>query len=198
MGQAQQARIEALEAELRQRDREIIDLKADLGDTHAMYAWMRDHIADMHAMTDDWLAMDDHDAGLRGEHADLLEQHRQLVAEANRLRRAVGSSRPTGRPLAASAKQQADVVKRRKAGESLRAIAAATGLSVRSVRTVVAKAAGTDAASRKAKEARKVEFTRQRVAAFRARKKARDALPKRVEELRKTGAKLLKQAKGLG
>ena len=141
----------------------------------------------------------DSDSALWEDHAELLDQHHELMAEVKRLRRlAVLPDRPIGRPLAASEKQRADVLKRRKAGESLRAIAHATNLSVRSVRTVVEKDAGTDRTSKRAKVLRRNEFTRQRAAAFRARKKAHDALPRKIEELRKTGAKLIKRAKGLG
>jgi DNA invertase Pin-like site-specific DNA recombinase len=60
-----------------------------------------------------------------------------------RLRRmTVPHDRPIGRPFAASEKQRVDVRNRRKAGESLRAIAHATNLSVRSVRTVIEKRTG--------------------------------------------------------
>ena len=131
---------------------------------------------------------------------DGIARHAEGIAcrcGRTRARMTVPHDRPIGRPLAASEKQRVDVRNRRKAGEGLRSIAHATNLSVRSVRTVVEKDAGTDRTSKRAKELRRNEFTRQRAAAFRARKKAHEALPGQVRELQKTGAKLIKRAKGL-
>jgi len=108
------------------------------------------------------------------------------------------SPQPVGRPLAASAAQQIDVLKRRKSGESLRGIAQATGLSFSTVRTIVGNKTGTGRQSEHAKALRRHEYDRLRAAAYRARKKQRDALPKLIAELRKDGAALIKAAKGLG
>ena len=57
--------------------------------------------------------------------------------------------RTVGRPLAATDAQQAQILRLREAGKSLRAIAAATGLSLRAVHTIVSKGKGTDRTSRK-------------------------------------------------
>jgi hypothetical protein len=90
------------------------------------------------------------------------------------------------------------VLKHRKAGLSLRGIAAATGLTFSTVRTICDKDRGTDSASKRTNLLRRREFNRMRAAAFRARKKARDALPGKLDEWQKDAAKLLKEAKGLG
>jgi hypothetical protein len=103
-----------------------------------------------------------------------------------------------GRPIAASAEQQTDVLKRRKAGTSLRKIAAATGLGLATVRTIIEKAAAKGRTSKRTNELRRREFDRLRAAAYRARKKRRDTLPKDITELQKSGAALVKAAKGLG
>jgi hypothetical protein len=55
--------------------------------------------------------------------------------------------RPVGRPLAAAAEQQVQIHTLRQAGKSLRAIAAATGLSLRAVHTVTSRSKGTDRTS---------------------------------------------------
>jgi hypothetical protein len=107
-------------------------------------------------------------------------------------------ARDIGRPLAASEAQRADVLKRRKAGESVRAISAATSLGLRTVRTIIDKHQGTDRASKRANELRRVEFKTQRAVAFRARKRGMEAMSKQIGELQKAGAALVKRAKGLG
>jgi len=131
---------------------------------------------------------------LRNEHEKLIRKWNKTVATFN----AAIDPRDPGRPLAASSAQQAGVRKRRKAGESLRAIAKATGLSLRTVRTITEKAAGTGRAGQRRNQYRRKELDRIRAAAFRARKKERDALPKRIAEVQQAGAALIKAAKGLG
>ena len=103
-----------------------------------------------------------------------------------------------GRPLAASAAQQADVLKQHKSGKSLRTIATATLLSLRTVRTIVDRTNGSGRASKRTNELRRREFDRLRAAAYRVRKANRDRLPEQISELQKTGEALLKAAKGLG
>jgi transposase len=71
----------------------------------------------------------------------------------------------------------------RKEGKSLRAIAAKTSLSPRTVRTVVGKAEGTDRTTKRTNELRKLELNRANMAAYRARKRTRDVLPKQITEL---------------
>jgi transposase len=90
------------------------------------------------------------------------------------------------------------VLKLKKSGSSLRAIAAETNLSLRTIRTIVSKADGTDAATKRTHELRRKELDRQRAAAFRARKSRRDQIPKDVTETLKRGETLINAAKGLG
>jgi hypothetical protein len=60
--------------------------------------------------------------------------------------------RTVGRPLAATDAQQAQILRLREAGKSLRAIAAATGLSLRAVDTIVSKTARRGSAVRRLRE----------------------------------------------
>lgn len=64
---------------------------------------------------------------------------------------ALTTKRPPGRPLGASEYQAATVMALHADGHSLRAIAAETGMGVRTVRTVVEKAKGTDRTTRRRK-----------------------------------------------
>jgi predicted transcriptional regulator len=84
-----------------------------------------------------------------------------------------------------------DVRKRHRAKQTLQAIADATGLSVRTVRTIIA-------GKKRETTLRRQTFDRQRTAAYRARKRERDQLPKAIDDLQKAGQSLIKQAKGLG
>ncbi len=101
------------------------------------------------------------------------------------------------RPLQASQAQIKEVHKLRKAGASLRAIAAQTGLGLRTVRTIVDTDAGTGRTANRTNLLRKREFDRLRAAEYRSRKRVRDGLPKRITETRKRGEELIKAAKGL-
>jgi hypothetical protein len=107
---------------------------------------------------------------LSDAYCDILDKHQKLVKDWNRFvwqYNRVVAPRPSGRPLAASDAQIADVVKRRKAGASLRAIVANTGLGLRTVRSILAGAQGTA-------ELRKREFDRHRAADYRALTQAAD------------------------
>jgi len=106
--------------------------------------------------------------------------------------------RVTGRPLGADEAKVKEVLKLRKDGLSLRAIVAAAGITLRTVRTIVEKDAGTDRATKRTNLLRKQEFDRLRAADYRARQKAQKQLQKSITATQKHGAELLKAAKGLG
>jgi hypothetical protein len=135
------------------------------------------------------------------EYGDLFARNQKLTREWNKFGgeyNGVINPRERGRPIAASAAQRTEVLKNRKKGESLRAIVTATALSLRTVRTIVDAAAGKGRTAKRTNEVRRKEFDRLRAAAYRARKAARDRLPKAIDERLKTGAALVKAAKGLG
>lgn len=73
-----------------------------------------------------------------------------------------------------------------------------SGLSVSTLLTIVEKDAGTDRASRRRENLCRLEFDRLRAAAYRRRKRDRDALPKRIAEIRERGDALIKAAKRSG
>ncbi len=103
----------------------------------------------------------------------MLAKNNKLVREWNAFvprYNAVVRPRAPGRPLEASETQIADVLKRRKAGASLRTIVAATGLGLSTVRSILK-------GNERAKDLRKREFDRQRALAFRSRKRMVDRVP---------------------
>jgi transposase len=128
----------------------------------------------------------------------LREEYNALVARFNRMvpkYNAVVAPRGMGRPLAASDQQRAMVMRLHKAGTSLRGIAAQTGLGIRTVRTITEGSTGADRTSLKSEASRQRELHKARMTSYRARKRTRDALPKRINELLKNGPALMKRAR---
>lgn len=205
------SRIAELEDVLTQRDAKIVDLRNDLGERDELISEMREQLRanydtvdgwvqvfDMHQDDDGRFVFDPRQTAIWDEFEILLDKHKKLVtkwnanvADFNR----VVAPKDIGRPLAASETQQADVLKRHKAGESLRAIAKATSLGVRTVRTIIEKPAGADRASRQAKERKRIAFDRMRAAAFRARKRSREGIPKQIGQLQARNEALIKASK---
>jgi hypothetical protein len=74
-----------------------------------------------------------------------------------------------------------------------------TGLSLQTVRTICTRKTRTDRTTvKRMLKYMPEEVDRFKLAAHKARKRTRDALPKRVTEHLKAGADLMKAAKGLG
>ena len=88
------------------------------------------------------------------------------------------------------------MLKLRKRGVSLRAIAEETSLGLPTVRTIVDKRDGCDRTT--VKHLERIDPDRKLEASWRARKRTRDRLPKRINETLARGRELVKQAKGLG
>ena len=194
-------------AELKQRDARIKELTTERDEAQELVDRMREQVEDSNGLIEQWIEVFEMQQGEQGkwlfdpeqsklwdEHFALFKQHQDLIRQWNKQARkynAIVDPRPVGRPLVASTAQQAEVLKRRKARESLRAIAAATSLSLRTVRTIVAQ-------KKRTNEMRRKEFNRHRAAAYRVRKRSRDRLPQQINEQLETGADLVKAAKGLG
>jgi hypothetical protein len=194
-------RLEAAEAKLkevtRERD-EALELVTE----------MRQQVEDVGTMIDNWVdvfELEKNGAGvwvfnrrqsdLWEAHGVVLAENRRLIREWNRLvpeYNAVIAPRTIGRPAAASAAQAREVKRRRRKGESLRAIAKATLLGVRVVRTIL------EAKEKRTTAMRRRVFDKARAAAYRVRVRQREAIPGEVTRLEKEGAQLVKRAKGLG
>ena len=126
-----------------------------------------------------------------GKFAELRAKWNRFVSHYN----ATVRPRNMGRPLAASEAQCADVLKRRKRGESLRGIAEATNLTLQTVRTIIGKKNGTDRATLKRLE----RIAPDKFVEARTRRAIKDieALPATINENLKLAADLRKEAKGL-
>ncbi len=202
-------RVADLERELQQRDDKIAELRNELTEAQALVDRMREQVEDTGRMIENWIdvfEMQRDDNGnwlfdlsqseLWQQHADLWDRYQDLRRRWNKFvpeYNAAIRRRDIGRPVAASQVQQDDVLKRRKVGESLRASARTTGLGLSTVRTIIA-----NRPRRHTNELRRRELDRLRAARYRARKKARDALPAQITETKANGEALIKAAKGLG
>jgi DNA repair exonuclease SbcCD ATPase subunit len=196
-----------LEDKLKQRDRTILELRQEAEEAQALIAELREHAQDHVETLESWIEAFEIVAGDDGHYhwPNVYRQYNELVDSYDALRRewnrlvpkynAAIEPRGLGRPLAASEAQQRKVLAMRKAGESLRAIVSGTGLTLRTVRTIIGKADGTDRTTKRTNEIRRLELNRNRMAAYRARKRTRDALPKRITDLLARGKSLVKRAR---
>ena len=194
-------RVAELEDELKQRDRRIADIKRELDESRDLVRRMEEHVEDRGGLFDSWIEafgmiMTDDGGWTWGpfidRHNELVDDYNKLLRDWRKWARAYFPN-PIGRPLQASEAQCADVLQRRKRGESLQAIADETNLGMRTVRTIIERDRGTDRTTGKHLARVKPED----MAAWKARKRTRDALPRRVNALLKDKAELLKEAKGL-
>ena len=204
-------RIEELEVDLRHRGEQIKELREDRSRAVDLVSQMREHVEDANSLIESWqeaFDMELKDDGMWHFESDkvadayskLLDNHNKLVREFNKFVVDYNSTvapRGFGRPLQASDAQVREVSKLRKAGKSLRAIAAQTGLGLRTVRTIIDKDAGTGRIGKQTNLLRKRVFDKLRAAEYRSRKRIRDQLPRRITETRKRGEELIKAAKGL-
>ena len=207
-------RIAELESELKRRDDKIKELTTERDEAHKLVDQMRENTERHNETIDQWIevfGMLENDKGIwifDPEQTKLWEQYDALLTDYLRLIRqwnkfiaeynAAVRPRERGRPLAASEAQCADVIKRRKSGEPLRKIAYATGLGVRTVCTILDKGTARDRTAKRTNLLRRQQFDRLRAANYRAKKRARENLPKQIDEQLKAGAVLLKAAKGIG
>jgi hypothetical protein len=190
-----ETRIADLENEIKHRDRRILELKREVDEAQTLIAEMREQVQDCNDLIDRWIEAFDMTLNDKGTYAlapwvakleSYLDKYNALVAQWNRMvpkYNAAVVAQGIGRPLAASEAQQRQVLAMRKEGKSIRAIAAKTSLSLRTVRTIVGEAEGTDRTTKRTNELRKLELNRANMAAYRARKRTPDALPKQITEL---------------
>src|SRR5215204_5209557 len=148
-------RIAELGVELQRRDDKIKELNRERDEARELVDRMREQVETGNELFDGCIEVFDMQQGEGGawlfdpsqstlweQHDDLWKKHQVLIRQWNKFvsrYNAVISPRERGRPIAASDAQQAEVLKRRKAGETLRGIAAATGLTPGTVRTIVDK-----------------------------------------------------------
>jgi hypothetical protein len=203
-------RIAELDDLLKQRDRRIEDLKAELGEAQDLAREQQDAMDEYGGTIERWreafdMQLDDDGAWdwsvwiKRQE--EIFAKYRTLLAEWNRFVPEYNAvvapkRRNIGRPLAAGPGQVKVVRERRKAGQSIRSIAFETNLSERTVRTIIGKAEGTDRATL-ARLERIAPETRTEVIKQRREANDRRIVAKQVNGFMKAAAELRKRTKGL-
>jgi hypothetical protein len=204
-------RLHELEDQLKDAERRLAEMKQERDDANALVEQVREQIEDDEAQIEEWIAAFDMELGdngvwkLNGDtlceaHDKLVEKHNALLKNWNRAVvdfNAVYADRQSpGRPLAATETQCVEVRRLRKRGISLRDIADETSLSLRTIRTIVGRDAGTDRTTIKRLE--RLDPMRAEVISAKARQRSRDALPGRINKALANLADLKKAAKGLG
>jgi hypothetical protein len=206
-------RIAALKDEITQKNRRIEELRREIDEYRDLIERLREHTEDHVNCLERWkeaFGMTQGEDGKWGmvswweTHHALHVENAKLVREFNHLVDDYvpvinGRHRPVGRPIAASDKQQATVLKLHKAGKSLRGIVEETSLGLATVRTIVDKRAGTDRTSMKHRaRVERIDPDRQRQITWKRQKRTGDALPQRAQCVIDDGRDLIKEAKGLG
>ena len=191
----------------------LADKERDLQAADAMVAEMRGEIERQGELLERWIEVFDMQMNEDGNwlfdsaQTELWEKHAELLDEFNKLLRdwnrfvpkynAVVADQPLrgrGRPRAASEAQEAEVLRLKNGGASYSVIVAATGLSAKTVRTIVT---APQKAERERRKLKKRILNREAAARYRARTCGRALIEKEVNESAKRQAKLIKAAKGL-
>jgi hypothetical protein len=202
-------RIAELEDALKEKERRLQELKADLDKANDLIERQREHVQDSSDLIDSWIEAFDMHLNAEGvwewrasfveghewfgKYVALAKQWNQIVPEYNAV--VAPRRRNVGRPLAASDAQRQTVLKLRKAGQSLRAIAEETSLGLNTVRTIVDQRDQRDRTTIKHMERIRRDMGEERT--WLSRKRTRDGLPRRINALRQQRAELQKEAKGL-
>jgi hypothetical protein len=190
--------------QLRMRDREIAELRAERDQQTDLIRRFDEYEDDHRSTMEQWQQAFDMQLNDDGEwswspfvdrHNDLVDRWNALVKDWNRYARFT-RAQDVGRPLAASDAQVQAVLKLRKASKSLRDIEIETGLSLRTVRTITGKADGSDRTTCKHRD--RILLDKAGVAHEKAQRRTRAALPGQIARVIETGQALVKEAKGLG
>jgi len=224
--QEQDRRIAELKDQLKERDERIKTMRRELSEAEELISDMREQVEDANGLIDSWIEafeMRQDENGkwsyspwfeaaqvARDEWMALAKKWNQFVGEYNAV--VLKGKRNVGRPLAADAGDVERVRKLRKAGRSLRGIVLDTGLGLPTVRTIVARDAGSDRMTKKRWQKlhpgekwkdrsytpvgmiERVDPNRFKLEPWRQRTRA--SIPKRITETLERGRELVKAAKG--
>jgi hypothetical protein len=224
--QDQDRHLAELKVQLKERDERIKGLRRELSEAEELVSEEREHIEDVDRLIDSWIEAFDMKQDDKGvwtldkwakSRDDAFKAYGELVRKWNRFvgdynAAVLKGKRNVGRPLAADAGDVERVRKLRKEGRSLRGIVLDTGLGLPTVRTIVARDAGSDRVTKKRWQKlhpgekwedrsytpvgalERIDPGRFKEEPWRARTRA--ALPKRIGEVLERGRELVKAAKG--
>jgi hypothetical protein len=200
-----------LKREIELRDKRIAELRGEIDTLRALVRRAEEEVReDIGNLTEHWISLCDmhlNEDGLyvwdedatgwtkavewRDKYVKVVREWNKHIGEFN----AKISPRNVGRPLEASDAQCADVLKRHKEGQSLRFIAEATNLGLRTVRTVVGRKHGTDRTSQRHERHKRIVLEREEMRRLDAKKQGTDALPRRINEVLSDAREFLKDAR---
>lgn len=192
-------RIAEVEETVKQRDTRIEELTQERDEERALVTEMREHVQAANDLIQRWIEAFDMQLDDKGvwelaawvaARDKLSDNYKSLLSDWNKFvpkynAKVAPKQRNFGRPLAASPSQRAAVLQRRKKGETLRGIAAETGLSLRTVRTIIEKADGVDRST--LARLQRIVPNKLQEAYERGRRRTREALPRAITEQQKRG-----------
>jgi len=203
-----QDRIAELEDALKEKERRLEELKADLDKANDLVQRQDEHVQDCREMMDQWIEAFEMVQGdssawewselvvsgakWHSRYVDLVREWNRNVADFNAT---MVRRRNVGRPLAASDAQRQTVIKLRTAGKSLRAIADETSLGLTTVRTILDQRDRRDRTSVKHLERIRRDMGEERT--WQSQQRIRRSLPRRIDAVQRQSAELRKEAKGL-
>jgi hypothetical protein len=192
-----------LEDELKAARARADELKLERDEAYELVERMKQHVDDADNVINSWIEADQLELGDNGlyqfspslstRYDEMLDKHLVLIKQWNSFA-AMIAPRDVGRPLAASEAQCATVLKLHAEGTPLRLIVDETSLGLQTVRTIIGREHRTDRTSKK--RMTKLGIDKTELNRAKARKRTRDALPKRVKATLDEGAELIREAKG--
>jgi hypothetical protein len=208
MAKDDKRRIGELRDELKAKDRRIEELRQEIDDERDLVRRLREHAEDYDNTIERWCEAFGMEMAENGgwtwkpfwtEHNKLVDDYNAIVRNWNKYLSLIGRTQPVGRPLGASDAQCVEVLKLHKSGRSLRGICDDTSLGFQTVRTIIATRAGADRTTKKHRQRlERIEIDRQRLARWKRQRRTGNALPRQAQRVVEQGAKLIKEAKGLG
>lgn len=202
-------RIAELEDEIKVKDRRLEELRQEVDEArdliHDMEEQIDDHVRTIERWIEGFGMVQNADGvwqwdefverwkATRRDYDKILRDWNRFVPDYNSV--VIPRQRNVGRPIAASEVQQEEVCKLRKQGQSLRSIAEATSLGLRTVITILGKANGTDRTS--VRHLARIDPDRAAALRFKTQVRTIDLIPKSVNALLKNAGELRKRAKGL-
>lgn len=200
-----------LQDNLRQLRRKVEEQHQELEAARTLVASMREQVEEEAELRQSWIDVFDMQLGddgawqfdrsqseildrlvaLHDDHKALISKWNRFVSEYN----AIVAPKPVGakgRPIAASDEQIERVRQLRRDGRSYSQIVDSTGLSLQTVRTIVA---GPVKASEERRKLVRMTLNKEAAARYRARKRERDAMPSRIASLDQKGKDLVSQAR---
>jgi hypothetical protein len=196
-------RIGELEDDLKHRDGRISELRQEIDELRDLVERQRENVEDAANVIQNWqetfemVQSEDgwHWGPFWDNHNKLVEKYNDLLRDWNKFvseYNGVVRKRNSGRPLAASEAQVAQVLKLRARGTSLRDIAEETSLGFATVRTIVGRKNGTDRTTKR--HLARID-NKEIIITWKRQKRTGDSLPRRAQKVVEDAETLAREAR---